>query len=91
MYIERSLDENPPQLRTAIETRVKDGPQEMDMLGWMGRTALELIGQGGFGHSFDPIVSEPTDKFAEAVKSFMCVTVTWTFHQTLFTDSEPPR
>ena len=38
------------------------------MLGWMGRTALELIGQGGLGHSFDPLVEETKDKFSEAMK-----------------------
>ncbi|KAI0737388.1 cytochrome P450 [Daedaleopsis nitida] len=66
-----SITDKMPQLRIAVETRVKDGPQEMDMLGWMGRTALELIGQGGFGHSFDPIVTEPSDRFADAVKAFI--------------------
>lgn len=57
----------------AIETRVKDGPQEMDILMWMGRTALELIGQGGLGHSFDPLIEESSDSFAEAVKAFVYV------------------
>ncbi|KAI0754104.1 cytochrome P450 [Daedaleopsis nitida] len=59
------------RLRAALETRVKDGPQEMDILMWMGRTALELIGQGGLGHSFDPLVEESSDSFAEAVKAFV--------------------
>lgn len=42
------------KLREAIASRVADGSREIDMLQWMGRTALELIGQGGLGHSFDP-------------------------------------
>jgi len=29
--------------------RVKDGPQEIDILHWTTRTALELIGQSGLG------------------------------------------
>ena len=42
------------------------------MLRWSGRTALELLGQGALGHSFDPIVSEPTDNsLVDAVKSFL--------------------
>ena len=28
---------------------------QIDILPWLSRTALELIGQSGFGHSFDPL------------------------------------
>ncbi|KAI0737372.1 cytochrome P450 [Daedaleopsis nitida] len=59
------------KLRIAIETRVKDGPQALDVLTWMGRTALELVGQGGLGHSFDPLVEDSQDEFAEAVKAYV--------------------
>ncbi len=59
------------QLRVAIEARVKDGPKELDILGWMGRTALELIGQGGLGYSFDPLIADSYDEYAEAVKAFV--------------------
>ena len=40
------------------------------MLIWMGRTALELIGQAGLGYSFDPLVSDSPDEFMVAIKSF---------------------
>ena len=43
------------------------------MLSWIGRTALELIGRGGLGYSFDPLVAESTDKLTESVKSFVFV------------------
>ncbi|KAI0760494.1 cytochrome P450 [Fomes fomentarius] len=43
---------------------------ELDMLAWMTRTALELIGQAGLGHSFDPLVADSMDAFSRAVKSF---------------------
>ena len=39
----------------------------------MGRTALELVGQGMMGYSFDPLTEEVHNDFAEAVKSFVCV------------------
>ena len=39
----------------------------------MGRAALELLGQGALGYSFDPLVDDTTNDFAEAVKSFLCV------------------
>ncbi|KAJ2986929.1 hypothetical protein NUW54_g9577 [Trametes sanguinea] len=37
------------KLRTAVEARVRSGDAEVDMVGWMGRTALELMGQAGAG------------------------------------------
>ena len=52
---------------------MKDSPQDLDILAWMGRTALELIGQGGLGYSFDPLISESREEFTEAIKSFMYV------------------
>ena len=39
----------------------------------MGRTALELVGRGGLGYSFDPLVAESKDVFTESVKSFVSV------------------
>ena len=39
----------------------------------MGRTALELIGQGGLGHSFDPLTEDKADDFADAVKAYLYV------------------
>ncbi|TFY56428.1 hypothetical protein EVJ58_g7653 [Rhodofomes roseus] len=56
------------RLRDAISRRVKDAPQEIDMANWMGRTALELIGQGGLGYSFDKLVDDKKDVFAESLK-----------------------
>ena len=57
------------RLQTAISQRVGDDPVELDMIAWMGRTALELIGQAGLGHSFDPLVSDSADEFGAAVKA----------------------
>ncbi|KAH9846398.1 cytochrome P450 [Lenzites betulinus] len=61
------------KLEDAISVRVKDGPQQIDMLNWMGRTALELIGQGGLGHSFDPLTEDIADEFTDSVKAFFPV------------------
>lgn len=41
------------------------------MITWMGRTALELVGQAGLGYSFDPLTEEAQDLFGTALKSFM--------------------
>ncbi|KAH9857460.1 cytochrome P450 [Lenzites betulinus] len=61
------------RLREAIETRVRAGVNEIDMLNWMGRTALELIGQGGLGHSFDPLTEDIADDFADSLKAYFPV------------------
>ena len=58
-----------------METRVRDGPKELDMLSWMGRTALELVGQGGLGHSFDPLTDDSQDEFTESIKAFSYVSL----------------
>ena len=54
---------------------MSDGPQELDMLGWLGRVALELVGQGTLGYSFDPLVEDRPDSYGEALKTLMCVLV----------------
>ncbi|KAL7285768.1 hypothetical protein ACG7TL_000877 [Trametes sanguinea] len=62
--------------RDAITSRVRAGAQEkdsgveLDMLSWMGRTTLEVLGQAGLGYSFDPLVEDVPDEFATAVKDF---------------------
>ncbi|KAI0662508.1 cytochrome P450 [Cubamyces menziesii] len=61
--------------RDAIMSRVQAGSQnekgaavELDMLSWMGRTTLEVLGQAGLGYSFDPLTQDVADDFATAVK-----------------------
>ena len=62
------------KLQDAIAMRVKDGQTEIDMLDWMGRTALELIGQAGLGWSFDPLVEDTVENnLGTAVKSIVYV------------------
>ncbi|KAI0639055.1 cytochrome P450 [Trametes polyzona] len=64
--------------RDAMMTRVRAGAGgekagagvELDMLSWMGRTTLEVLGQAGLGYSFDPLTEDVPDEFANAVKAF---------------------
>ncbi|KAF9064450.1 cytochrome P450 [Rhodocollybia butyracea] len=57
------------QLQNALHQRVQDGPREIDLLGWMSRTALELIGQSGFGYSFDNMLDDvPKHKYTVVMK-----------------------
>ena len=43
---------------------------QLDLLMWMSRTALELIGQSGLGHSFDPLTDATLHPFASMIKEF---------------------
>ncbi|RPD54902.1 cytochrome P450 [Lentinus tigrinus ALCF2SS1-7] len=59
------------KLRQAMENSVKSGAAEINMVNWMGRTALELMGQAGLGYSFDPLVEDSTDTYGTALKMFI--------------------
>lgn len=67
------------QLIEAISSRVLPDAQgtSIDVLGWMSRAALELIGQAGIGYSFDPLTEDKPDAYADAVKNFACVSRFW--------------
>ncbi|KAF9236431.1 cytochrome P450 [Melanogaster broomeanus] len=54
-------------LRSAIAEQVKRGPREVNMLEWLSRTALELIGQSGLGYSFDDLKGRE-NPYSKAVK-----------------------
>ncbi|KAH9852154.1 cytochrome P450 [Lenzites betulinus] len=58
------------KLVTAIGSRVGPEGADIDVQGWMGRTALELIGQSGLGYSFDPLTEDAPDSYADAAKNF---------------------
>ncbi|KAF7792232.1 hypothetical protein EIP86_003267 [Pleurotus ostreatoroseus] len=59
-------------LQRAIRSTIDSGESdEIDIMHWVSRTAMELIGQGGMGHSFDnlsPGVQIP-NALGEAMKS----------------------
>ncbi|KAJ8516646.1 hypothetical protein ONZ45_g6069 [Pleurotus djamor] len=62
------------QLRDALDNALKEGPQEVDMLDWMSRTALEYIGQGGLGYSFDSFNQRSIDQYTAAIKDLFPAT-----------------
>lgn len=61
------------KLREVMLARVKSGETDIDVLEWSGRTALELIGQGGLGYSFDPLLarSESRSDYGDALRSLV--------------------
>jgi len=57
-----------------IAKKVENGPQEIDMLHWMSRAALEYIGQGGLGYSFRNLDDEgEPNEYSHAVRDFTYV------------------
>lgn len=54
-------------------TEINGSSGEVDVLTWMGRAALELIGQGGLGYSFDPLTSDVRDSYGLALKTVQYV------------------
>ncbi|EPQ53108.1 cytochrome P450 [Gloeophyllum trabeum ATCC 11539] len=57
------------ELRAVIKDKVQRGEAEIDMLDWMTRTALELIGRAGLGYSFKIMQEGTVDEYGSAVKS----------------------
>ncbi|KAJ3887644.1 cytochrome P450 [Lentinula edodes] len=62
------------KLERALKDRLQKGPsiQEVDILSWMGRTALEIIGQAGLGYSFDPLTDEESSHpYSKMIKELL--------------------
>ncbi|KAH9944870.1 cytochrome P450, partial [Amylocystis lapponica] len=59
------------RLRHAISAQVDAEPREVDVLNWMGRAALELVGQGGLGYSLDPLVEDTPNALGNAIKGLV--------------------
>lgn len=57
-------------LQDALSAQVEEGPKDLDMVSWTSRAALELIGQGGLGHSFDSLTKDTPNPYGKALKDF---------------------
>ena len=49
--------------------QVVEGPKTIDMLSWMTRAALEMVGQGGLGYAMDPLTQDIPNPFSDAIKT----------------------
>ncbi|KAJ2919029.1 hypothetical protein MD484_g1463, partial [Candolleomyces efflorescens] len=62
------------KLQDTFSKKVSNGPQEIEMTQWMARTALEIIGRGGLGYSFDPLTENaPEHPYVTAAKLYVPV------------------
>lgn len=62
-----------PQLKDALAANVRGEQTEVDMLSWINRTTLELVGQGGLGYSLDSLVEQKSNTYGDAIKTLLCV------------------
>lgn len=61
------------QLREALAVKLEDGVKEVDMNSWIAHAALEFIGQGGLGCTFDAMDEKKVNRYHDAAKLFMWV------------------
>ncbi|ETW79677.1 cytochrome P450 monooxygenase 72 [Heterobasidion irregulare TC 32-1] len=63
------------KFRRALTSKIgaAGGKQEVDVMVWMSRIALKLIGQGALGYSFDNIGEEGANEYGKAAKAMMYV------------------
>ncbi|KAK7676951.1 hypothetical protein QCA50_020069 [Cerrena zonata] len=61
-------------MREGIRNHIHNAPKDIDLLHWVHRTALELVGRGGLGHSFDSLKQDiPYSEYAKAMKDMIAV------------------
>jgi len=58
-----------------LAIKLADGPKELDVMSWMSRVALELVGQAGLGYSFNTLQGPEAGEnaYAVAMKRLMYV------------------
>lgn len=56
------------KLESRLDVLVRSAPKSIDMLEWISRTALEVIGQTGLGYSFDDFGVKPSHPYSTAIK-----------------------
>lgn len=52
-------------------SEVGDSPTTIDLLSWCARAVLELVGQGGLGHSLDSLTNNSANEYGDALKRFV--------------------
>ncbi|KAH6909120.1 cytochrome P450 [Coprinopsis sp. MPI-PUGE-AT-0042] len=67
-----TFDEITLKLAGTLGRLVSDGEKEIEVFEWLTRAALELVGQSGFGYSFDPLTEDAKEHpFVTSVKLIM--------------------
>ncbi|KAI0048972.1 cytochrome P450 [Auriscalpium vulgare] len=60
------------ELRNVLKAKTADGPQEIDLMQWFSRLALELVAQGGMGYTFNSLdPHHDGNEFGRAIKEYL--------------------
>lgn len=62
------------QLRQKLMEKIHNGQSKIDMLLWLSKATLEIMGQGGFGYKFNALDESKKSTYSEAVKMLSYVT-----------------
>ncbi|EJC98496.1 cytochrome P450 [Fomitiporia mediterranea MF3/22] len=54
-----------------LETEVAKGEKYVDVMKWISRSALEFVGQGGFGYTFDAFNEKSKNAYSEDLKELL--------------------
>ncbi|CAL1697886.1 unnamed protein product [Somion occarium] len=67
-----------------IKNEIGSSSKDIDILHWIHRTALELVGQGGLGYSFDSLKEDvPYTAYAKAMKELSATMFNMAFYRML--------
>ncbi|KAL5524315.1 hypothetical protein ACEPAF_9455 [Sanghuangporus sanghuang] len=58
------------KLCAVLEGEISKGTHYIDVMNWTSRAALEYVGQGGLGYSFDALDESQTNEYSDALKDF---------------------
>ncbi|KAH9482227.1 Cytochrome P450 monooxygenase 91 [Psilocybe cubensis] len=71
------------RLCNTLKSKVQSGPQEVDIMHWLTRTAMELLGQSGLAYSFDPLTADGIPHpFTQAIKDLGPALIKFRFSRT---------
>lgn len=55
-------------MKEILEHEVRSGKDNINMMTWMSRAALEYIGQGALGYSFDALDLTRNNEYSDSMK-----------------------
>ncbi|KAI9432668.1 cytochrome P450 [Lactarius indigo] len=82
-YLSPIFHEVTQQLCESLDLLVAHGPHEINLVPWMSKLALELIGQAGLGYSFGTF-EDSNDEFLSAIKQWVQFDYHLKAHRNLF-------
>ena len=59
-------------MREVIRRQINNDSKEINIMQWMSRAALEYIGQGGLGYSFDALDDSKSNTYSDSIKMLGC-------------------